>query len=215
MKKIISILMVFIIMLFFTACGDYTKASSSDIGKYGVTRSSSDTTVLEDINPEFADVDESELTIFVFSKVSCNLIFMGTPDEAFQKAKNGRDLWNYASMSSNGETLTVKLTDDLIREWKRSNLNLLNSTIEGTNSKDKTHVEISRDYKTINYEGIENGFEFSGLFTCSALMQVLNNKDGDAWTLDITLKNYESKNIVWQGTMPGGNISLKQSDWDV
>lgn len=215
LKKTIALLMCIILLFTITGCGDFSQMYSSSFVMPGMTRPSSDTTILEDINPEFNDVCESEITTLVFSEDSCEFIFSGTPDEVYNKSINNKNLFNYVRVVSDGKKLTFHLTDKLIIEWKNRAISILNEGIYAATAKEKTSAEVSDDYKSIVYEGIENGFEFSNLFVGCALMQVLNSGDGDSWDLDITFKNYDTKNIVWKGNLPGDVLSVKDSDWIV
>lgn len=204
MKKTILTLFSLLILFSITGCEVSNTPAVSKIN----------TNILQDTNPEFKDIKEDELRKVTFSEKNCKLAFSGTANETYYTIINQEDIFNYVRMYSDGTTLTFELTDPLIEEWKKYILSIIDNTIETTNLKSDTHVKISNDYKTLYYEGVENGFEFAALFQGCALMQALTMGNEDV-SIDVTFKNYHTKNIVWKGKVPEENYKLKDSDWDV
>ncbi|GHU83640.1 hypothetical protein AGMMS50284_7530 [Clostridia bacterium] len=213
MKKIISILLAIIIMTTVCAC-DLTKplfnrnqSSENNEKEYNKIDSASN----------LSEYSENELHKFTFNEYSCNAIFGGSPDNVFEGNKKVKSRWNYIKAESNGKIYTVWLTDKQFAEWKTESKKMITETVIGANSKVHTHVEVGQDYKSFIYDGYDMGFELGGFVVGCALLQVLtiDNGNGDDWSIDITFRNYDTKNIVWHGTLPGDTFNLSPNDWKV
>ena len=167
--------------------------------------------------------DEDGLYTYVFAPKVCVAVFSDTPRETVTWLGDAEGVaGTYVSIVVDEQgALVLTLHEEGRQAWLDWALDEnLHRVLASMEKQKKKWATVSEDYKAVVYEATSEssynvGILLPFILVPSFFMQVNNGVPPEDFGVELTLMNYDTGKILWQGHLPGDTFRLEEGDWDV